>query len=246
MKKFNFNCNAFTLAEVLITLGIIGVVAAMTIPSLMQQNQKLSGYSGLKKEYSALAQATTRIVNDNGGILSWSNSTDMMNSYLPYLKYSSTSTMGNIFNYTLMAYDSRTGTINIPAGTGVTADPWWIAYFMSPSTPALAMNDGSIIGFNVNVPNCADYGGSWGGASSGPFYCGFMYLDVNGAKPPNRIGVDFYFITVTKDSAGIRFASPTGMLCGYQGGGYGWWQGGMACTEYVMQNKDLPSTGYTP
>ena len=28
--------NAFTLAEVLITLGIIGVVAAMTIPTLMQ------------------------------------------------------------------------------------------------------------------------------------------------------------------------------------------------------------------
>ena len=30
---------AFTLAEVLITLGIIGVVAAMTLPALIQQNR---------------------------------------------------------------------------------------------------------------------------------------------------------------------------------------------------------------
>ena len=32
----------FTLAEVLITLGIIGVVAAMTMPTLIQNHQKRS------------------------------------------------------------------------------------------------------------------------------------------------------------------------------------------------------------
>lgn len=36
MKKFS----AFTLAEVLITLAIIGVVAAMTVPTLMQNHQR--------------------------------------------------------------------------------------------------------------------------------------------------------------------------------------------------------------
>ena len=36
MKKIS----AFTLAEVLVTLGIIGVVSAMTIPTLMQNHQK--------------------------------------------------------------------------------------------------------------------------------------------------------------------------------------------------------------
>lgn len=245
MKKFAVGFKAFTLAEVLITLGIIGVVAALTIPSLLQQNQKLSGYSALKKEYSTLAQATTRIVGDNGGTLSWSSATDMINAYLPYLKYSSTGTMGDIFNYTLTAYDSRTGTVNIPTGTGVTVDPWWVNYFFG-GAPAITMNDGSIIGFNVKAANCTDYGIGWSAPTNGPYFCGFMYVDVNGLKPPNRIGVDFYFITVTKDSIGIRLASPPGMACGYQGGGYGWWQGGMACTEYVIENKDLPSTGYSP
>lgn len=247
-KYFSRSTNlGFTLAEVLITLGIIGIVAALTIPSLMSQNQKLSGYSGLKKEYSMLAEATNQIVSNNGGNLTWANATDMMNSYLPYLKYTSTGTMGDIFNYTLTSYDSRNGSVNIPAGTGNIAGAWWINYFMPTSAPALSMNDGSIIGFNVKAANCTDYGIGWTAPTSGPFYCGFMYVDVNGTKPPNRIGVDFYFVTVTKDTSGIKLMSPTGMLCQYTGGDYGWWQGGMACTEYVVQNKDMPTAaGYTP
>ena len=42
----------FTLAEVLITLGIIGVVAAMTLPTLIQQHQKQVYVNGLKKAIS--------------------------------------------------------------------------------------------------------------------------------------------------------------------------------------------------
>lgn len=44
--------NGFTLAEVLITLGIIGVVAAMTMPTLIQKNQDKELISRIKKTYS--------------------------------------------------------------------------------------------------------------------------------------------------------------------------------------------------
>lgn len=40
MKPENINGKAFTLAEVLITLGIIGVVAALTLPAIIQKNNK--------------------------------------------------------------------------------------------------------------------------------------------------------------------------------------------------------------
>lgn len=40
---------AFTLAEVLITLGIIGVVASMTLPALIQTNKNAEVESKLKK-----------------------------------------------------------------------------------------------------------------------------------------------------------------------------------------------------
>jgi len=54
IKKFGF-----TLAEVLITLGIIGVVAAMTIPTLMNQTGQAEFKTGFKKMISVLNQAVT-------------------------------------------------------------------------------------------------------------------------------------------------------------------------------------------
>ena len=47
----------FTLAEVLITLGIIGVVAAMTMPTLMNSTQGAQYKAAYKKALSALSQA---------------------------------------------------------------------------------------------------------------------------------------------------------------------------------------------
>ena len=57
---------AFTLAEVLITLGIIGVVAAMTMPSLIQKHREKVTVTRLKKVYSTLSQALVAAINENG------------------------------------------------------------------------------------------------------------------------------------------------------------------------------------
>ena len=50
--------NAFTLAEVLITLVIIGVIVSMTIPTLINKTQNQEFVSRLKKTYSTFAQVT--------------------------------------------------------------------------------------------------------------------------------------------------------------------------------------------
>ncbi len=49
----------FTLAEVLITLGIIGVVAAMTMPTLINQTNGAQYKAAFKKGMSAFSQAVT-------------------------------------------------------------------------------------------------------------------------------------------------------------------------------------------
>lgn len=54
--------SGFTLAEVLITLGIIGVVAAMTIPTLMMNYQKQVWESKLKKTFSVATNACERML----------------------------------------------------------------------------------------------------------------------------------------------------------------------------------------
>ena len=56
---------AFTLAEVLITLGIIGIVAALTLPNLIEEHQKKETSVKLQKMYSTLNQVIQKYSADN-------------------------------------------------------------------------------------------------------------------------------------------------------------------------------------
>ena len=61
---------AFTLAEVLITLGIIGVVAAMTLPALITKHQKKVVATRVKQFASVWQQAYRQVEYEQGGSLS--------------------------------------------------------------------------------------------------------------------------------------------------------------------------------
>lgn len=65
---FRHWCRAFTLAEVLVTLGIIGVVAAITMPTLIDNHQKKVAATRLEKFYSMMSQAVYQWVGDTGFI----------------------------------------------------------------------------------------------------------------------------------------------------------------------------------
>lgn len=75
---------AFTLAEVLITLGIIGVVVALTMPMLIGHFEKTTTATKLKKFYSVMAQATDKAMSENGDWSTWDYSLsakDFFNKY---------------------------------------------------------------------------------------------------------------------------------------------------------------------
>lgn len=59
---------AFTLAEVLVTLGIIGVVSAMTVPSLMQNHQKKTYVTQLHKVYNEMQQAAVQYMTEKNAV----------------------------------------------------------------------------------------------------------------------------------------------------------------------------------
>ena len=63
--------NAFTLAEVLITLGVIGVVAAVTLPTLVQNYKKQVATARLKNFYSTMQQAILMSEAVNGPSKDW-------------------------------------------------------------------------------------------------------------------------------------------------------------------------------
>ena len=86
---------AFTLAEVLITLVVIGVIASITVPTFMTNIEKEKTVTQLKKVYSSLANAYNLAVLDNGPVQEWEfgkNTYDwnlsrkfLQNYFVPYI-----------------------------------------------------------------------------------------------------------------------------------------------------------------
>lgn len=71
------NFAAFTLAEVLVTLGIIGVIAALTLPQLIKDYQGKVLHTQLLKAYSVLSQALERMAVGENQVVNAAN-------YYPY------------------------------------------------------------------------------------------------------------------------------------------------------------------
>ena len=68
---FRHWCGAFTLAEVLITLGIIGVVAALTLPALINNYEKSVVETRMQKFYTNINAALKLSIVENGDMVDW-------------------------------------------------------------------------------------------------------------------------------------------------------------------------------
>ena len=82
----NLKSAAFTLAEVLITLGIIGVVAALTLSMIIPNLEAKKTEAKLKKFYTVIAQATRQSEADNGDWSNWGNPKTAKDFYDLYYK----------------------------------------------------------------------------------------------------------------------------------------------------------------
>lgn len=67
MKKVLKSKCAFTLAEVLITLGIIGVVAALTLSMIIPKYKEHVWVNKFKQTYSVLSELYMNAIEENGG-----------------------------------------------------------------------------------------------------------------------------------------------------------------------------------
>ena len=86
LSNLGFGRSAFTLAEVLITLSIIGIVAALTIPSMIENHNK-KAWSTAKDLWDKKLVEATRQMNIDGVMTGVANSTeDYMNYFKKYVK----------------------------------------------------------------------------------------------------------------------------------------------------------------
>ena len=171
-----FRRAAFTLAEVLITLGIIGVVAALTLPTLIQNHQKQVYVTQLKKAYSTLNNAINKMAVDEG-VVDWAQTQCGYQSNA----FSVESTEDNPYPYINPACTNNLAKqMNV---LKVEADyfadcPEWCVISGGTNGPAIMTADGVTYQFD-----CSGFG--------------YAYVDVNGIKKgPNKVGRDVFLFGI--------------------------------------------------
>lgn len=202
----------FTLAEVLITLGIIGVVAALTIPTLLQKADEAATVSALKKSYSTISNAYSQAVYELGPSENWGASLwDIGYVFLSY------------FNAKKTCKQFNTG-----CTPGLYKNVYGVSYNFSDNDSTAILNDGSLLFLDFQSKKCTDYNGSGWLAS----VCGYAYVDVNGYKKPNIFGKDLFIFNITKNGV-VPDASPTSskLFSDCVNGGY--------CTAWVIMNGNM-------
>ena len=169
--------NAFTLAEVLITLGIIGVVAAMTMPTLLNSTQGAQYRTAYKKALSVLSQAVVLNVALDDYDLSQASATDAAK------KTDGTSaSVYNLFNNRMNV--ARVCDGNCPSSN----DKWTVSSgtkeikFGQADNYTFFFNDGITLTFAKTAANCTE-----GNATDPTVTECLGAIDVNGSKNPNRV-----------------------------------------------------------
>lgn len=169
---------AFTLAEVLIVLGIIGIIAEMTIPTLMNNVQNQVFRTAYKKAYSMAAQALLQCSADNSCVerTGWTDATNNTTNWNAFMskfkviKYcdGSSTPLSGCWDTTGEQYNNSTSPVN--------ANPSFV------DASGMVWVQGSSTGFSVIT--------------------GDVFVDTNGFKRPNKFGQDrFRIFFVTADGS---------------------------------------------
>ena len=205
--------NAFTLAEVLITLGVIGIAAAMTLPALIGKWKEKELATRARKAYSIIEQAIQLAQNnygtpgDNAGLFDLDKSSEEVTK--EFAKYfngarfceAGSSAKGCTDVHYNIKYNGKLEDTN-----GNTAgNP--VMY----NNPRIRLNDGTILALiqydTVSIPEtCMIYNsdGSLQYDDAGNLitrdctrhYRAIIYFDTNSSLPPNQFGRDAFAISI--------------------------------------------------
>ena len=171
---------AFTLAEVLITLGIIGVVAAMTMPALIANTKKSEYSSKLKKVYSSLSQAVLLAENNTGmSSLDWGRNGSIQDESGEYDEVLNDT---ENYNFFMTYFAPVLNYMSVEKGGYIESDGEELFHGTK-----VYLSDGIVLTFTNGV--CFD-----------------IVADLNGNKRPNQEGRDIYrFLLCSRENAKAYF-----------------------------------------
>ena len=175
---------SFTLSEVLITLAIIGVVSAITIPMVIANIQKQENVEKLKKADSVLRQSILKISVKEGapvGDFSFMQNDDFFNSFIKEVdtvKVCQGNVLGCFTNNSIKRLNGKN-------------------YGKFNRSNSLITNDGIAYGWDSRY--CSGKGIT---VEDQENCIGRFIIDINGERSPNQFGIDVFFFTVV-DKKGI-------------------------------------------
>ena len=198
---------AFTLAEVLITLAVIGIVAALTLPGLIQ-NHNEKAWSTAKDLWEKKLTETVRRMNTDGVMTGHDTTEDFMNSFKQYMKVIKTCDNTDI-NKCYAPKVVRTGSESEPEEiqTSELTTAENLGNDWGTNTMSFVIADGTTAIFAYN-PNCA-YADPIEDTGSQVSCLAYM-VDVNGKKGPNRVTQD---IALVGQIALSNCDNPIGDMC---------------------------------
>ena len=181
----------FTLAEVLVTLGIIGVVSAMTIPTLVRNHQKIVFVNQLRKVVSLLSQAADSAIQEENVInldeSKFANSANNVDKFFKkYLKIATD--CGRSYTPCFAEnYKNREGSVVRN-------------YHYAPNTVITLADGTSIASFEYWARHAAgnDQAASEAKKKNRHGYLRIM-VDLNGQQGPNIIGRDLFYMELYSD-----------------------------------------------
>ncbi len=210
MKKIGF-----TLAEVLITLGIVGVVAALTAPALVQNAGTAQIGPKLAKAVSTIETATETTLLEEGesSIYSMmgdvktgdvSNFTEKLKDHMKMSKLDDENLTGKWDDKTIKAYDGTNAVVNMFSSQNYYGDVGYKA--SSNKIVKYISKEGMIYTFSRGKA-LKDQSNRNIGKSPAHQIMGSVMIDVNGTAAPNRFGKDIFVFSWWNDGSLRAFGS---------------------------------------
>lgn len=219
-RSYNNSKVAFTLAETLITLGIIGIVAGLTLPTLIQKYNEKVWITSYFRVYSILENAYKLAIEDNGSIetLGYEGYGDYVyNIFKPYLNISSEFLENKTSWFESNSCMPETSYL-------LNGEKYSASGELSHIVPTISLASGECIIFNGGFAHTAGY---------------TFWIDTNGKKKPNTLGKDQFVFSLGKKNQLITYLfeshnSPD--LCNVQNSTN---NNGLSCGTWIIKHRNM-------
>ena len=226
--RIKFALNAYTLSEVLITLGIIGVVSALTIPAVIQKQNEKTTITNLKKAYSILQQAYLMAQNNDGEMKYWFTGNETI------------AEKSEIFAQHLKPYfkiikdcGTKSGCLNKECLLSLDGTCYNNFDHNQPTLQKMIINNGMSLFLAVDNISCPNENYN---------RCGSIAVDINGKNSgPNRMGKDVFYFKIYQNKI-LPSGSPNDTVSNFENLcnlNIKNRENGIFCTAWVIYNENM-------